>query len=1293
MNIFSKHITLPVLLILGSIQFIFAQETAKHFDIKVIQQKIKSGSNSYLSSFRFNDSQFQTDLMLPYVNGEKHIKKTIESIEVINQDWQELPFKISKNIVDNVLEKEELEYFVGEERKNKVLHYSIKPYKKVNDKIFYLKSFDLKINYGHSYSSKTAKSNSFNSNSILRSGNGDWFKFAILNDGIYKITYEMLEEIGVDIGNISSSSLNIYGNGTGLLSEVNSDFRHDDLTKNAIKVVDGGDGQFSSGDYILFYANGPNRKIYQGGTLVHQTHIYSDSSFYFLNINPTESPKRILNQIQSSSSITKNITTFDELKYYEQDRVNLLTSGRKWFGDHFDVLLTQSYQFSFPNINTSVPVRLKFVAIGRSFNSSTNYRVQELNSGFSQLTSNISNTNPSTYAVFAKEVNETFSYSPSSGEQDIKITYNRSSSPEAEGWLDYIEVLANRNLIMTGNQMIFSSLSSVGLGDVSKFSLSGASSVSEIWDITDCRNVSSINYSDLGSVKEFVVSTDSLKTFLAIGSNTNFSQPIFSKKVKPQNLHALNYADLIIIAPEEFYSNAEELKNVHEDLGHSVYLVKDEEVYNEFSSGSPDATAIKHFMKMFYDRASTANDIPKHLLLFGNGSYDNKDRTTPNSNYIITYQSEESYEPTATFTSDDYFVTLSDNESFTNKDLIDMGVGRFPVRTNADAEAAIKKVINYTRKGSSISSTEGAVCSNGEVSSPLGDWRTYVGLVADDEDFSGFIDDSENVYDRIMDNNPEINVQKIYLDLYQQESTAGGQRYPQAKEDLRQRVQNGCLILNFVGHGGPPGWTSERILNTTMVTEWSNFDKLPVFMTATCQFSRYDDPGRVSGGELTFLNPDGGAIAMFTTTRVVFDSSNGKIVNRFFDSVLHRKNKLPKDLGEIYMTAKNSFANAFDDKEFRKFSLLGDPALRLALPQHDVELSHVNNKMITDPAVDTLKALSKMEIKGFVKDQNGTKLTNFNGVTYVTVFDKKKSVQNRQNDEKSSLRTFDVQNNILFKGKATVKNGEFVSTFVVPKDIDYQFGKGKFSFYSENSVQDAIGYSDSIVVGGFDENAPEDHIGPTIKLFINDSTFVFGGLTDENPLLIAEIFDENGINTVGSGIGHDISAIIDYDQSNPIILNDFYESDIDTYQSGKLRYLMSDLEPGTHTLTLKVWDVYNNSSEKTIEFTVVEKEEMAIDHVLNYPNPFTTNTQFMFEHNQACSFLRVKVEVFTVSGKLVKNIKRTIKTEGFRAEPITWNGRDDFGDKIARGVYIYKLTVETPSGEKAEKYEKLVILN
>jgi hypothetical protein len=460
-------------------------------------------------------------------------------------------------------------------------------------------------------------------------------------------------------------------------------------------------------------------------------------------------------------------------------------------------------------------------------------------------------------------------------------------------------------------------------------------------------------------------------------------------------------------------------------------------------------------------------------------------------------------------------------------------------------------------------------------------------------------------------------------------------------------------------------------------------------LTATCELARFDDPDYNSAGEVLVMNPEGGAIAMLTTTRVVTSGSNFAIDTAFFRVAFDENEITDLTLGKINMLTKNGVSASNGSKP--NFSLLGDPALAMAYPDKMVYTTHINGTEIT-LFVDTLKSLQEVEFKGYVGDADGTKLNGFNGFVYPTVFDKESHITSLNNDG-GIFQEFDAFNKIIYKGKASVVNGDFSFRFVVPYDINYSVDKGRVSYYAVAGSLDAHGHDETFSIGSSLEGAELNQVGPVVELFMNDTTFVSGGITNIQPIFLAKLEDENGINTVGNGIGHDLLAILDGNTQDPLILNDYYEAALDTYKKGEIRYQLPQMEEGTHTISLKAWDVHNNSSSANLEFVVASSAELALEHVLNYPNPFTTHTEFSFEHNQACESLDVRIQVFTVGGKLVKSIVQQVQNNGFRVDPIAWDGRDDFGDKIGRGVYVYKVEVRNDTGLSAEKFEKLVILN
>ncbi len=1171
------------------------------------------------------------------------------------------------------------------QRKQPYVVYSFLPLVKESGEIKKITSFSLEKRFEPA-PPRMKRNKSFVANSVL--AQGDWYKVGVTEDGVYKIDYNFLENLGIDMGALNPLHINIYGNGAGMLSENNNDFRPDDLAKNAISFVGNEvDGTFDSGDYILFYANGPHRIQQNGSELTHVLHNYVDTSYYFIRIDGSESPKRITNQMQSTGVPTDVVTSFNDYAFHELEKLNFWESGKEFYGDTYNSVSSgKSYNFSMPNI-TSDPASVQVKVASRSV-VSNDFTITAAGESATITTGSIAGQ-PYEYGKLG---NATLSINNPPATITVTVNYDLAGSLNAEGYLNNIRVNARRNLIMMGNSMIFQDLQSVGAGRVADFQLSGANLVTEIWEVTDQSNVTSIQYTDGGATKSFVMDSDSLRKYVAITANAG-QVPVAFGQVANQDLHSLGYADLILVTPGKLITQANSLADFHRNNGTSTHVVTTNQIYNEFSSGMRDATAIRQFLIMFYERAGTDPTlIPKHLLLFGDGSYDNKGKINSQENLIPTYQSVAHVSKTSTYTSDDYFVVLDPSASFSPTDLLDVSVGRLPISTSAEASAVVNKIIRYAQRSPSYVPNS-STCNLLNSSSTFGDWRNKIVMVSDDEDGGTYFSHTEVVASQIEDDYPWMNINKVHSDSYIQQSTPGGERFYDVYDEIKERVQEGVLAVNYIGHGGEVGWAEERFLDLAMINGWSNSTRLPIFMTATCEFSRFDDPDRTSAGELLVLNGDGGAIAMFTTWRLVYAGPNLTMNKKFYDTVFKRDvNGAAQTLGSIYVGTKNSYATAGASENGRKFGLLGDPALQFALPDYHIVADEINDQPIASALLDTLKALGKVKIEGHVEDWAGGTMTSFNGVVYLTVFDKPQQYSTLGNNVGSGVNDFLEQDGILYKGKATVTNGLFSFTFVAPKDINLSYGKGKLSFYADNGEVDATGYSDSLTVGGVNTDAATDNLGPEIRLFMNDSNFVYGGITDESPIMLAYISDSNGVNTTGNSIGHDLTATLDGNTAQSIVLNDQYEADLDTYQQGSVAYQFENLSEGTHTLELKAWDVYNNSSSRETQFVVANSAEMALEHVLNYPNPFTTHTEFMLEHNQVCNQADIQVQVFTVSGRLVKTINQSVHSDGYRISGITWDGRDDFGDKLARGTYFYRVKVSTDNGANAEKFERLVIL-
>jgi hypothetical protein len=890
------------------------------------------------------------------------------------------------------------------------------------------------------------------------------------------------------------------------------------------------------------------------------------------------------------------------------------------------------------------------------------------------------------YAPFAAPGNASLSFTPNNSV--VTVTVTRTSSG-ATGWMNWVEVNARRHLIMTGNQMLFRDAQSAGSGNVAQYQLTTGSVNTAIWDVTDHHTPKLQSVTSTPGMMEWVLPADSAREFIAFETN-GFLTPASRGIVPNQNLHATQPVDYIIITHPLFMAQAQEIAQLHADHDSlTSVIVTPQQIYNEFSSGAQDVTAIRDYIKMIYDRAATAEELPRYVLFLGDGSYDMKRRLSNNTNLVPTFQNLNSLGLTESYTSDEFFGLLNDSGKWdTGADIgdCDIGIGRFPVQTVSEAQGIVDKIRFYMTRQEPILNP--ASCTNNQCGSG-GEWRNTIVFIGDDEDSNIHMSQADQMATLVDTTYDSYNIDKVYLDAYQQEQTPGGERYPTVNEAITRKIERGCLILNYTGHGGEVGLAHERVVEVQQINSWINKCNMPLFVTATCEFARYDDPGRTSAGEYVLLNPAGGGVSLFTTVRLVYSTPNFILNRNFYRTVFQPINgKMPR-IGDVYRITKDISGNSVNN---RNFTLLGDPALKLNYPVNKVVTTEVNNQPVNLNSPDTLRALSLITVKGYIADTAGNQMNGFNGVLYPTVYDKPSSITTLQNDPPTAPFVYKLQRNILYHGKVTCVNGNFEFSFVVPRDISYQYGIGKISYYAENGVTDASGSYENIIIGGANPNPQTDVTGPSIRLFMNDSSFVPGGITNSDPKLYAIVSDSNGVNTVGSGIGHDIVAVLDGETDKAIVLNDYYQASVNSYQRGTIIYPYTDLAEGVHTLSLKVWDVYNNSSTVTTTFEVRNTEGITLSHVLNYPNPFTTSTSFYFEHNQCCTDFDVMVQVFTVSGKLVRTINQQMYAEGFRSQPIEWDGRDDYGDKIGRGVYIYRMYVRSSDGTSAEHYEKLVIL-
>ncbi|KGL64338.1 type IX secretion system sortase PorU [Polaribacter sp. Hel1_85] len=1109
------------------------------------------------------------------------------------------------------------------------------------------------------------------SNSVLSTG--DWFKFSVDTTGVFKIDKNLLQEIGVSTKDLNPKKIHIYGNGGNLLPVLNSDYRYDDLQENAIYIEGENDGSFDNSDFILFYAKGPHDWVVNSAskTATHRQNIYSDEAYYFITVN-NDDGKRIQQKEPVTTSAAIQIATFDDFTFYEKEEKSILKVGTQWFfKSDFNIENTQSFKIPFPNAVTSENISVKVRGVSTSVSSST--MVVKVN-GQDIYTFNYSGVS-SGGLTKANPAEKNASIQNSSNAIDVSITYDNAGNPSAEAYLDFIEIIGKKNLIADGNQYSFRSFEQAITSGAVEYQIQNNANIFQVWDVSNPIAPTNIINEDTGSNFTFKDDSGILKEYVLLNQNDYYvPKSIQNGKVVNQNLHALKDINYIVITNSELSSEAQRLADYHQSNSNfTTKVVILDEIYNEFSSGSKDITGVRDFLKHIYNTNSSVEKKLKYVCFFGDSSYDYKDRVNGNNNIVPVKLSEASFNLASSWVTDDFFVMLEDNEgTMASSHTIDVASSRIPVSTVTQAKDVVDKILNYYSKKA------------------IGDWRNTITLLADDIDDTGeeVIEQGvETIADEIKVNKPIFNVNKIYLDSYVQENSSGGERYPEVKSAITNAIEKGTLVFDYFGHGGEDGFASERILEKPQIQSFNNLNTLPLLITVTCDFSRFDNPERTTAGELTLWNASGGAASMVTTTREVFISV-GQRFNQQLIRVLLEFNNEDLTIAESLMKTKNEFSNT------QKFFIyhFGDPAMKLAVPKPNIRITKMNGKDVTQP-LDTLKALSKVSFEGVIVDSSDIVLNDFNGSLSTSVFDKPIDKTTLDNDGFGIKMTFDTQDSKLFRGKSTVENGNFKFDFIVPKDIKIAYGKGKLSFYAENGEIDKAGYNFDVVVGGIDSNAPYDTVGPEIKLYMNDESFIDGGNTNASPNLIAVLTDSSGINTSLTAVDHDIVGVLDGDTTNPIVLNDFYQTELNDFTKGKVNYRLRDLDVGPHTLKIKAWDTYNNSSEATLNFVVVSDAILNLENVLNYPNPFVNYTEFWFNHNKPNEPLEVQVQVFTVSGKLVKTINQNVITTGNLARSITWNGLDDFGNKIGKGVYVYKLKVKsTTSNLVSEKYEKLVIL-
>ncbi len=1209
-----------------------------------------------------------------------------QAVRVAAVSFETIPFELLTTL-DKENIPSSLEYNLNSSKARNVFYATLSLNPFVNENGQYKRVKEIRFEYAFAKAS-LQKNNLAISNSLLASGN--YYKFYVEKSGVHRITRNFMQDLGMSLNGIDPNTIKVYGSGGSPLPLRNEDNDIFDLREIPIKVVGGEDGSFNGNDHVLFYGES-TRKFHEEL----DTHVnpYADRSYYYITTSGVNG-LRIGSMVEPAGAPTTTFTTFDDYKFYEEDLTSLVKIGRRWFGEEFSFENEQSFDFTFPNPVLAQVATLRVVVAAVS-ESPTFFDVAV--NGVNVGAINISAISSTTLA----RGNELEIEIPApSQDVTVTLTYNNNGNPSSLGYLDFISLEVPRGLQGTGEQITFKNNLSATLGGVGSYVFANAAGYSEIWDITDQTAVTTFVNEENQSNVSFKAALGTLRSYVAVTPNDYFvplreggSALVTNQNIKGTIFNNANGqfedVDYLMITGQALLPQAERLAQHNRDFrGLNVKVVTLASIYEEFGGGKQDIGAIRNLVKYVYDNGSNDAERLKYVCLFGDASVDYKDRLDDNNNIVPTFQTRNSFSLVTSFMSDDYYGSLDENEGTIglgsqDVDKLDVAVGRIIADTPELATTIVDKIINYDARIS------------------YGRWRNNFVLVSDDADEPGSAHfglqvNLDALGDEIENQKPFVNVTKIHSDSFQQQSSAGGDRYPQVNEAILNAIEVGALVVTYLGHGGEELLSSEAIITQNTINELANDERLPLLITVTCEFTKFDNPERPTGGEGFIWSSDGGVVGAVATTREITVSLgvtfNDAIAAQLFSF----------GTNEIVSVAENVRVskNNIGDPLRRVIFFLGDPAMKLAFPTPDIRLTAINDIPVGSD-LPTLRALDRVKVNGIVTSELGQVISNYTGTLAVTLYDKDIQRQTLGNDGTTDSNTgelllldFKTLGAILYRGQASVTNGQFEFEFVMPRDTAIPLGNGRLNFYSERFgiLEDQSGVNRDIIIGGLNEDAPPDNLGPRIQLFMNDENFVNGGITNDSPIILAKLEDENGINTA-SGIGHDIVAIIDGDETDPLIMNDFYESDIDNFMRGTVTRKIRNLEEGLHTLSFTAWDVYNNSSTAELQFVVVGDGDLELDNVLNYPNPFVNYTEFWFNHNRAFEPLDVQVQIFTVSGKVVKTINQTVVNEGFLSRDITWDGLDDFGQAIGKGVYVYKITVKsTLTNKRVEKFEKLVIL-
>lgn len=1171
-----------------------------------------------------------------------------------------------KAMRDSLPEYPRVEYSVGVSAKKGYLDVAFIPVVCVENVFYKINSFKLVVDSGFDVASSMSRiasratsSSRYAQNSRL--SQGKWVKIKVEKDGVHKITRSELSRMGFR----NPEKVRLFGYGGHVLPEKNIHELPDDLPEVPL---------WREQDYLLFYADGVEKWEYKSGRFVHYGNQYSEYGCYFLTESdeaPAAFPKETM-----EATMERVYDTYPAYALREKDEKSLSTYGRVML-ENYNFASGRSVSYRFDIQGVAEPRATLDVAFGSNATSESSVAVElNGNSVGSLRISKAASTEHGRIAQTTIAITEGFADDPT-----VKLTH-KVNEASLSGHLDYIRLNYTRRLALYGSNTLFRGSGTYGNA---RFDISKANATTHVWRVTDPSATTELVGTLSGDCYSVVAPASRNEKLVAVDVKGTFPSVTVVGDVVNQNLHAMEQVDMVIIVPSngKFLPAAEKLAQAHtHNDGLKVSVVTAEQVYNEFSSGTPDATAYRRLMKMLYDRAASADDAPKYLLLFGDGLTDNRLIGYPRykqEDMLLTYQSENSVSTVDSYVLEDYYGFLDDGEGgdfLRNK--IDISVGRIPAQSVVEADGVVNKLVTYMRN------------------EHPGPWQNVITLMADDGDKdvpNVHMKDADRIAKMLTEEFPSYVLDIIYWDNYPLEVLTTGNSYPLVNEAIYNRMEQGALIMNYSGHG------SANLLSHEMswqVSDMANVSSVrtPFWVTASCDISPFD-LGNGSLGETAILNPNGAAIGLFTSTRTVYQSYNN-VINRAFMRALLTLNadgSLPS-VGDAIRIAKCNMVNQNLDLSTNKlqFILLGDPALRLNMPQYKVVLEKFNDAPVT--TTGQVSAGGNILVEGYVAKLDGTPATDFTGLVFPTLYDCIEDITTLDNTGLGAFN-YTAYTNRLFTGSDSVKNGRFKLSMPVPLDISYRNEQGLLNIFAIDTLGvSAQGYFDNFNVGGTASEILDDGKGPEIKMYLNTPDFADGDEVNATPYLYAELYDENGINTVGTGIGHDIMVIVDNDKKHTYNLNNMFTPVEGNYKRGTLELLLNELPAGEHTLILRAWDLFNNSSTDTLHFTVSPSLAPELVDVTLSSNPLHSGRtmHFAVTHNRPYSELDITLEIFNFQGQMLwKHTEKSVAT-GI-VSTIEWNVAGQGGQPLSAGVYLYRIYLSSGGGSERSKTGKILVLN